>query len=281
MIEAGQMPSRRAKGHARLQRPGHQRQSVIGQGWLTKQTGIQRPGDLDDLMDQRFLSESSIQAADVFSGLTSEQLTQLRHSGQKVKLPPKVVLFRQGDPAEKCYLVERGRLKLAKLNEAGKEAILRYISAGEATAAVAVLKNREYPVTAETVEKTEVTGWEKPTFLRFLHAHPEIAINMLGVVLDRLEEVQQRYLQLCSEGVEQRIARSLLRLMQRAGSPSADGILIELPLSRQSIADYSGTTLYTASRTLSSWEKNGWIKSKRQRVLIADPHALVTFAEGG
>jgi CRP-like cAMP-binding protein len=147
-------------------------------------------------------------------------------------------------------------------------------------AAVVVLKGRVYPVTAETVEETEVIGWDKPTFLQLLHAHPEISVNMLGVVLERLDELQQRYLEVCSEGVEQRIARCLLRLMQRAGSRRADGVLIDLPLSRQSIADYSGTTLYTVSRTLSSWGKKGWIRSGRERVLIADPHALVTLAEG-
>jgi len=231
-------------------------------------------------MDKDLLIQLPIEAANVFSGLTGEQFDRLGRSGQPAKHPPKFTLFRQGDPAEKCYLVQRGRLKLAKLNEAGKEAIIRYIGAGEMAAAVAVLKGRVYPVTAETVEETEVTGWDKPTFLRLLHAYPGIAINLLGVVLDRLDEVQQRYLELCSEGVEQRIARSLLRLMQRAGSRRADGILIELPLSRQSIADYSGTTLYTVSRTLSSWEKNGWVQSGRERVLITDPHALVKFAEG-
>lgn len=231
-------------------------------------------------MDKDLTSQLPIEAANVFSGLTGEQFDRLGRSGQPIRLPPKVALFRQGEPAEKCYLVQRGRLKLSKLSEAGNEAIIRYIGAGEMAAAVAVLKGRDYPVTAETVEETEVTGWNKSTFVRLLHARPEIAVNMLGVVLERLEEVQQRYLELSSEGVEQRIARTLLRLMQRAGSRRADGVLIEIPLSRQSIADYSGTTLYTVSRILSSWEKNGWIRSGRERVLIADPHALVKFAEG-
>jgi CRP-like cAMP-binding protein len=68
--------------------------------------------------------------------------------------------------------------------------------------------------------------------------------------------------------------------MQRAGTRCANGILIDLPLSRQNIADYSGTTLNTASRTLSSWERKGWVQSGREKVVITDPHALVKFAEG-
>lgn len=231
-------------------------------------------------MNKNPLIAEDLHRTDIFKGLTDAQWVQIVRNGQHERLQPKRTLFLQGDPAERLYMVNKGRLKLSKLSEFGKEAIIRYIGAGEMAAAVAVLKGRVYPVTAETLEETEVTGWDKPTFLQLLRAYPEIAINMLGVVLERLEDVQQRYLELCSEGVEQRIARTLLRLMQRAGSRRADGILLELPLSRQSIADYSGTTLYTVSRTLSSWEKNGWIQSGRERVLITDPHALVKFAEG-
>ena len=231
-------------------------------------------------MNKNPLIVEDLYRTDIFKGLTDAQCAEMVQGGQRETLQPKRTLFRQGDPSERFYMVNKGRLKLFKLSEVGKEAIIRYIGTGEMAAAVAVLKGRDYPVTAETVEETEVTSWDKPTFLRLLYDHPEIAVNMLGVVLERLDEVQQRYLELCSEGVEQRIARTLLRLMQRVGSRRADGILIELPLSRQSIADSSGTTLYTVSRTLSSWEKIGWVQSGRERVLITDPHALVKFAEG-
>jgi CRP-like cAMP-binding protein len=68
--------------------------------------------------------------------------------------------------------------------------------------------------------------------------------------------------------------------MRWAGSKEKDGILIDIPVSRQNIADYTGTTLYTVSRTLSAWEKKGWVKSGREKIVITDPHALVTFADG-
>jgi CRP-like cAMP-binding protein len=231
-------------------------------------------------MEKELSIKNSIETTNVFSGLIDEQFARLASSGRQEKLQPKSTLFRQGEPAQKCFLVRRGRLKLTKLNEAGREAIIRYIGPAEMTAAVAVIKNMDYPVTAEAVEPTEVTGWDKPTFLRLMHDHPQIAINMLRVVLERLDEVQQRYLELCNEAVEQRIARTLMRLMRHAGSRTQDGILIEITLSRQSIADYSGTTLYTVSRTLTAWERNGWVQSGRERVRITNPHALVKFAEG-
>lgn len=216
----------------------------------------------------------------IFESLTNEQFAALLNQGQRLTLQPKNILFHQGDRAEKCFLVNRGRLKLTKLNEQGKEVILRYISFGELAATAAVLRNQLYPVTAECIDETEVVGWDKPTILALMRQYPDIAINLLGIVFDRIDDLQHRYLEVCTEHVDQRIARSLLRLMRHAGIKGPEGIHIDIPLSRENIADYSGTTLYTVSRILSSWEKKEWIKSGREKIIIKDPHALVLFAEG-
>ncbi len=168
---------------------------------------------------------------------------------------------------------------MTKLNEQGKEIILRYIGAGELTAAVTVLKNGNYPATAESIEEADITVWDKPAVMQIMHQYPDVAINLLNLILERIDDLQNRYLEVCTEHVDQRIARSLLRIMRRAGSKTLSGIQIDIPLSRQNIADYSGTTLYTVSRTLSAWEKKGWIKSGRKQIVITNPHALVQFSE--
>lgn len=232
-------------------------------------------------MDTNRYIADNLRRSDIFKTLTREQYAELLNRGHSIKLQPKTILFHQGDSAKRCFRVNRGRLKLTKLNEQGKEVIFRYIGAGELTAAIAVLKNRGYLVTAESTEETDVTGWDKPTMLQWLRRYPDITISLMGIILDRIDDIQHRYLEICTEHVNQRIARSLLRLMRRAGSKTPDGILIGIPLSRQNIADYSGTTLYTVSRTLSAWEKKGWIKSGREQITITNPHALVQFAETG
>ena len=232
-------------------------------------------------MDKNIAILDSLEKLDVFKGLTTEQNDVVIKSGLRKKLRSKNILFHQGDSAKKCYLVNRGRLKLTKLNEQGKEVIFRYIGAGELTAAIAVLKNWTYPVTAESVEETDVTSWDKQMMIQLMRRYPDISINLLGIILGRLEDVQNRYLELCTKRVEQRIALTLLRLMRSAGSKTSEGIYIDIPLGRQNIADYTGTTLYTVSRTLSTWGKKGWIKSGRERIVVTDPHSLVQFAETG
>jgi CRP-like cAMP-binding protein len=224
---------------------------------------------------------NSLQKSAVFDGLSREQYENVIRNGFVKKLRPNRILFHQGAPAERCYLVNRGRLQLTKLNEHGKEAIFRYIEDGELTAVAAVLKGWTYPVMAESVKATEVIGWDKPTILGLIRNHPDVAINILSVILERLDEVQHRFLELHTEHVEQRVARTLLRLMRRTGSKTSEGVRIDLALSRQNIAEFSGTTIYTVSRSLSAWEKNGWVQSGRRRITVIDPHALMMFAENG
>ncbi len=157
------------------------------------------------------------QEFDIFKDLTKEHYDMVIKSGTRKIIKPKTILFRQGDSARSCYLVEKGHLKLTKLTEHGREVIIRYINPGELTAAMAVFNDKEYPVTAESIEKTEVLCWDKPTILSMMKKIPDIAIKSLSIVFERLDEVQNRYMELCTERVEQRIARTMARLIKTSG----------------------------------------------------------------
>jgi CRP-like cAMP-binding protein len=233
------------------------------------------------MMDSQIQLTDIFSRSDLFVGIEEEKLSRIFSLGHRGVYESGATLFREGHPAEKLYLVLEGRFKLSKLHEDGKEAIVRYINPGEVTAAVSVFKGKNYPVTAQAVGPSEAVGWNREILLEIMAAYPKIAINLLGMVVERLVDIQSRYLELQTERVEQRIARSLLRIMKQSGRKTDEGILIDFRLGRQDLADYTGTTLYTVSRTLSSWEKRGWVKSGRERIIIADPHALVSFAETG
>ena len=82
-----------------------------------------------------------------------------------------------------------------------------------------------------------------------------------------------------TQQVERRVAHALLRLAKQAGRKVEHGIEIDFPISRQDIAEMTGTTLHTVSRTLSAWEQQGLIESGRQRIVLRDPHRLFELAE--
>jgi CRP-like cAMP-binding protein len=85
--------------------------------------------------------------------------------------------------------------------------------------------------------------------------------------------------ELSTERVEQCIAHALLRLAEQAGKPVGRGIRIDFPISRQDVAEMTGTTLHTVSRTLSAWEEQGIVEGGRQKITIREPDALLAIAE--
>jgi hypothetical protein len=95
----------------------------------------------------------------------------------------------------------------------------------------------------------------------------------------RLQETHTRVIEISTEQVERRIAHALLRLANQAGRKVEGGVKIDFPISRQDIAEMTGTTLHTVSRTLSLWEQQGLVGSARQSVVLKDPHRLFVLAE--
>jgi CRP-like cAMP-binding protein len=94
-----------------------------------------------------------------------------------------------------------------------------------------------------------------------------------------ISELQERQKALVTDRVEQRIARILLKLAAQSGRKIDEGVLIDLPLTRQDIAEMSGTTLFTVSRTLNEWEREGLLEIGRERVVIREPHGLVSISD--
>jgi CRP-like cAMP-binding protein len=108
----------------------------------------------------------------IFTGLTDEQFSHILSKGRRITLQSKSILFNQGDSAEQCYIVNRGCVKLTKLNELGREVILRYISSSEVTAATAVLRNQPYPATAMCVSRINQISTKHAAFTLQMRARP-------------------------------------------------------------------------------------------------------------
>jgi len=188
-------------------------------------------------------------------------------------------VFREGEPADWFCVVTDGRLKLTQLGADGNEVILRFVGPGEATAALAIFEGVEYPLTARAVGPTSVLEWDRATIQTMLQRHPALAVNTVRLLSERLREVQERFRELATERVAQRVARALLRLVRQAGRKVERGVVIDMPLSRQNLAEMTGTTLFTVSRVLSEWQEQGILESRRERVTVTNPHGLVAIAE--
>jgi CRP/FNR family transcriptional regulator, nitrogen oxide reductase regulator len=221
----------------------------------------------------------SLAQTSIFRGLVPRDLEAVLRAGRRQKVESDAYLFHQGDPAELTCVLLEGKLRLTQVTTEGQQIILRYIRPFEEFAVIAVMSGVEYPASAECVENSLVLTWNQDSMQRLMHQYPRIALNAIEVLAGRIKEFQDRLREMATEKVERRIARTLLRLARQTGREVQEGVLIDLPLSRQDLAEMTGTTLFTVSRTLSSWENQGIIQSGREKVTIRRPHSLVVIAE--
>ena len=188
-------------------------------------------------------------------------------------------IFFEGDPSSWLGVILEGRVKMIKHSGAGKDVVLDVISPGEMLGEVAAFNGKPYPATAQAMEPTVVASIYRDDFLRLLKQYPALALGLIEELGRRLREAQETITSMAVERVERRIARILLKLAATTGSSSEEGIVIEMPLTRQDIAEMAGTTVETTIRTMSKFRKKGLVQTKRGRVTILEPHQLVRLAE--
>jgi len=216
----------------------------------------------------------------LFRGLDADALEVVARDARLVRAAAGRTFFREGEPARFFYVVRLGQVKFTQISAEGHEVIHRVIGPGEPFGGVAALSEKAaYPVTARALDPSEAHAWDGPKVTALMHRYPTIAINAARMVADRLHELQRQHHQLMTERVERRIARALLRLADHAGRRVEGGVEIDFPLSRQDLAQMTGTTLFTVSRTLSGWQEAGLISTARRKVVIRQPHRLVRIAE--
>ncbi|HUG42992.1 MAG TPA: Crp/Fnr family transcriptional regulator [Acidobacteriota bacterium] len=215
----------------------------------------------------------------IFEGLDLEALESVAAAARSVQKEPEANFFVQGQKASKFFVVISGRVKVSQVTPEGHQIVVRYAGAGEMFGCVPLFGGDEYPATATAVTRCKALTWNRAAVDRLTERFPRIAINALELLGKELSGLRARYRELATERVERRIARALLRLVGQAGRKVEDGVLIEFPLSRQDLAELTGTTLHTVSRILSGWEQKGIVRSGRRRIVIRSPHGLVSIAE--
>lgn len=214
----------------------------------------------------------------LLAGLSVDEQRELLAAGHPRMLKPREVLGAQGEPAELLALVQLGHLKLSQISAAGAESLVRFIGPGDCYGAIVLVPGSRYPVSAIAVEPSRVLVWSRAAIARLAEQVPRIRANLFEEVTRRMAGVLSTAQELATERAPQRIARALLRVAEHGGMTEPDGIRIAHPITRQDVADLTGTTLFTVSRLMSQWESDGLLRTGRGAVTIVDPEGLEAAA---
>jgi len=187
-------------------------------------------------------------------------------------------LFAEGDSSDFFFVVVTGRVKVYKQTPTGSELILEMFGPGSPIGAVAVYESRPYPASARALEPTTCLLIPRRAFFALLEQHPSLVRGLLSSLSHRLVELTTRLAELTGGRVEVRFARLFLKLADQLGKPASDGVFIPLLLSRQELADLTGTTIETSIRIMSRWGKEDVLRTQKDGFVLLDRGALEATA---
>jgi CRP-like cAMP-binding protein len=225
------------------------------------------------------VDRSLVSGLGLFAECSGDEVDAILQGSRPLHFRKNAIVFEQGAKADDFFLLLHGRVKAFRLTPAGEQVVIRFIAPGEMFGMAMAIRRDTYPASAAAVVDSVALAWKTSAWPTLVARHPTLAVNTMHALGARLQESQARVVELSTEAVERRIAHALLRLANQGGRKTEEGILIDFPISRQDIAQMTGTTLHTVSRIMSAWEIMDLVASGRQKVLIRDPHRLYVLAD--
>lgn len=222
--------------------------------------------------------EAVLKVTPVFRKLAPGDLHTIARAATVRRFEKGQLIFEQETPSDAFYTIASGRVKIFKMLPTGKDLILEIFGAGDPLGAVAAYDGRPFPASAVALEETVCIVIPRAAFFRMLEEHPSLVRGlMLGLTI-RLVELTNRLAQLSGTRIEPRFARLFLKLAGEMGRNERGGIFIPLALSRQELADMTGTTIETGIRIMSRWGKEDVVRTEKDGFVILDRRTLEATA---
>lgn len=226
------------------------------------------------------IDPSTVAELPLFRDLSREQVRDILGDAVSRRYPKGSDVFVQDGKAEHFFLLLNGHLRVIRLTPDGQQVVVRYIVAGDIFGIAMAIGRDSYPATATAVVESLALLWPSAAWPALVAKYPMLAAGTMQALGNRLQDVQARVVEMSTEEVERRVAHALLRLVRQSGRKTGQGIEIDFPITRQDVAEMTGTTLHTVSRILSAWESRGLVDGGRQKIVLTDPHRLFLLAEG-
>jgi CRP-like cAMP-binding protein len=218
-----------------------------------------------------------VQRSALFTGMGRADCVQIAEAAQERSLSRRQTIFFVGDPIRQLWMLTSGCVKLMQVGPSGSEVILRIAGPGDVIGAFGLSSRDYHCFSAQAVHASKALVWEATVFEGISERLPSLRRNMLRILGERLQEMDERFREISTEKVAPRLSSQLSRLLIQVGRQVDGGV--EVGLSREELAQLTGTTLFTVSRMLSQWEQQGIVKARREAVLVCDSQALGKLSE--
>ena len=197
---------------------------------------------------------------------------QIAHCARIREFARHDLIFEQGQTIRNIFLIMSGSLKLTQLSCGGSEVILWMCGAADAVGVFGIPSQVRHTCSAQVIVKCRVLSWDWCR-LDHLSASAQVRRNISSITSHRIGELEVRFREIATEKVPVRVGLALLRIARHIGRPVDGGV--ELLLSREELAQLTGTTLFTISRLMSRWSEQGFLLPRREAIVIRDALGLM------
>ena len=187
------------------------------------------------------------------------------------------ILFNEGAYPFGVFCINDGKIKLSHSGDDGKEQIIRLLKAGDILGYRALLSGERYSASAVALEDTQICFIPKELFTTVLKMDPALAFEMMKMLSDELHKTEIKLTHLAQKPIRERLAETLLFIKETYGY-EADGITLNVRLSREEIANLVGTATESAIRLLSEFKKDGMVELDGKKIKILSQKELVKTA---
>ncbi|MFV0474852.1 MAG: Crp/Fnr family transcriptional regulator [Pikeienuella sp.] len=215
-----------------------------------------------------------------FAGIDPAQQRELLEMAMAHRLVSDEHLFDEGAEADRFFLLLDGYIRVIRLSPEGEQVIMLHIPSGQLIGLAPAFGWDRYPASAVAASECFALSWPSERWPDFMKRYPSFAAETLKTVGGRFSESNDRIVEMATLQVDRRVAHMVLRLIEQVGRKTKEGIEIDMQVSRQDLSEMTGSTLHTVSRLMSGWERNGWVKSGRQRIVVTMPRELEILSSG-
>lgn len=207
----------------------------------------------------------------IFNHLDVSEMNEIVKTTHSVTHPRGDTIYHAGDRSDGLYIVHKGRVKIYRLSDNGKEQLVRILKPGDFTGELSLFSESVHDAYAEAMETVELCVMGRDDFQQFLLKYPAISLKVLTEFSTRLAKTEKQAASIAMESTDTRIAMYLADQVEENKSRT-----FTLPMSRKDLASHLGTTPETISRKLAEFEDAGWIVQKSQREIeVVDLDALL------
>jgi len=208
----------------------------------------------------------------LFSGISPGDYSRIAAAGRIKEFERGEMLYWDDDPIKQVFLLVSGLVKTTQVGMSGAEVILGLSGPGDVLGAISLVSSGRHSRSAKAFRLCRVLAWDASTFKGLVQSYPALYQNMTRIMGAYLLELEERFREVATERVGPRVARQLVRLGEQIGQ-LVEGE-VDLGLSREDLAQMTGTTLFTVSRLLCAWEAQGWVRCGRETVTIRKVESL-------